>query len=294
MFKHLKLRAKFLLGFLIIIFLTGVAAIYSITTVQQANRNFRDFDEYTLSKTDTFVDFKDFLNMAIISAYEDSFDTEAEFQTRELLNEAEFSLGKYLEFLGHANGADSFINHRLQVAFSEVEDEIEQLLELHNQGADQEVVLEQMKQLRIAKTRAMNSVHGEVDKLLEQEREYERRANKQFLARATKVTVGISVIIMLLIVLVSLYLSRSLAGRILKARQLALDIASGQLGKKVVVDSKDEIGDLALALNIMTDRLKDFYENIEGMAQERTKELEEAKKDLEKKVKERTKKLEKK
>ncbi|MFA5000581.1 MAG: HAMP domain-containing protein, partial [Patescibacteria group bacterium] len=71
-----------------------------------------------------------------------------------------------------------------------------------------------------------------------------------------------------------------------KVRQGSFDI-------NVAVESKDEIGQLAVAFNDMSVKLKESYSILEAKVKERTKELEKERKSLDSRVQERTKELEK-
>ena len=57
-------------------------------------------------------------------------------------------------------------------------------------------------------------------------------------------------------------------------------IAEGDLTKKVLISSQDEIGQLAAAFNVMTEKLVRFYENLEAKIAQRTEELRTAEENL--------------
>lgn len=69
-------------------------------------------------------------------------------------------------------------------------------------------------------------------------------------------------------------------------------ITNGDLSKKIEIKATDEIGQLGVAFNEMTSKLKESYEVLESRITERTKELQEERGSLEKKVDERTSELE--
>lgn len=69
-------------------------------------------------------------------------------------------------------------------------------------------------------------------------------------------------------------------------------IISGDLDFKTKVNTKDEIGQLSIAFDEMTERLKTFYSVLETKIKERTVELEKERQSLKNRVKERTKELE--
>ena len=68
-------------------------------------------------------------------------------------------------------------------------------------------------------------------------------------------------------------LSRAISKPVQILMEGALRIANGDLSVKIDISTKDEIGQLALAFNEMTERLKTSYENLELKVRERTQEL---------------------
>ena len=76
------------------------------------------------------------------------------------------------------------------------------------------------------------------------------------------------------------FISHSLSRPIIKLRNAALEIAQGNLDKRVEAISKDEIGQLTVSFNEMTGKLKESYAGLEEKVQERTAELEEANDEL--------------
>ncbi len=69
------------------------------------------------------------------------------------------------------------------------------------------------------------------------------------------------------------FVSRLISKNIRKVRDAALEISSGNFRGKILVRSKDEIGELATAFNTMADRLQETRQKVN----ERTQELEKAK-----------------
>lgn len=86
------------------------------------------------------------------------------------------------------------------------------------------------------------------------------------------------------------------AGRITKPldelKKGADIVGKGDLGHRIDIKSKNEIGQLAEAFNEMANKLRGSYSSLEEKVRQRTEELEKAKVSLEVKVKERTKELE--
>jgi Signal transduction histidine kinase, nitrate/nitrite-specific len=99
-------------------------------------------------------------------------------------------------------------------------------------------------------------------------------------------------VVVLSIILMILFMRRTVLLPLSKIVEVVKQIAAGDLTKKVEIESKDEIGELGLAFNEMTSKLKNSYGILESKIEERTRELQNEQNSLEKKVEERTSELE--
>lgn len=75
--------------------------------------------------------------------------------------------------------------------------------------------------------------------------------------------------------------TRSLLNPIENVKNAAVEIAGGNLDKKIEVTSQDEVGQLASAFNEMGEKLKEAYTSLEQKVCERTDDLQKANLDLE-------------
>ena len=120
------------------------------------------------------------------------------------------------------------------------------------------------------------------------------RQNTSLLNRQIHYSVAIFAVVFILTILVLIILLRKILlvplGRVVEVVKV---ITSGDLTKQIAIKSKDEIGQLGVAFNEMTVKLKESYRILESKIAERTKELQDERGSLEKKVEERTKELEK-
>lgn len=98
--------------------------------------------------------------------------------------------------------------------------------------------------------------------------------------RAVWVTTGVNVVIalaaVLLAVVASLSMTRSIADPIVDLADTATQISSGALDRTAKVERQDEIGALAQAFNSMTAQLRDLINSLENRVEERTRALQEA------------------
>lgn len=113
--------------------------------------------------------------------------------------------------------------------------------------------------------------------------------------RMKEVYIQISLVVIPLLLLISI-LTFLFVKRMTKPLNFLIiavnKIREGNLESKVDIETKDEIGQLGIAFNEMTSKLKVSYTILEEKIAERTKELEDERRSLEKKVSERTSELE--
>lgn len=100
---------------------------------------------------------------------------------------------------------------------------------------------------------------------------------KQFLQKAS----GIAVLVLLVGLLLTWLLSRSITGPINKLAKAAGAIAKGDFSQTAELKRHDELGVLAKAFNQMAKEVKDTQENLEANVAKRTAQLERANKELE-------------
>lgn len=107
----------------------------------------------------------------------------------------------------------------------------------------------------------------------------------------TKITWGV-IALLLFVLVVGLLIAFSISNPIKNFSQVAKEIATGDLTKRIMLISRDEIGQLANSFNEMVDKLQQSHQVLEDKVKERTAETEEARKQLEVINKEIQKKLE--
>lgn len=104
-------------------------------------------------------------------------------------------------------------------------------------------------------------------------------------------------VVLLFIVLIltgtwAMFFSSFILKRLTELKEVVAEITQGNLSKRIIVKSKDEIGQLCLHFNEMVNRLQQENQLLETKVRERTGEIEVLKTSLEEKVKERTSQLE--
>ncbi|MDR2730520.1 MAG: methyl-accepting chemotaxis protein [Treponema sp.] len=83
-----------------------------------------------------------------------------------------------------------------------------------------------------------------------------------------EITIVISVVVLILFVLAAIFLSRTISKPIVKVAYNLKDIAEGEgdLTHSIVINSNDEVGDLALYFNETLEKIKNLVVNVKGEA----------------------------
>ena len=120
----------------------------------------------------------------------------------------------------------------------------------------------------------------------------ERQNEVLFNSQVYSLIIIFVLVLVLAVILMIFFMRRTVLLPLSKIVEVVKKIAAGDLTKKVEIKSKDEIGQLGIAFNEMTSKLKDSYSVLESKNEERTRELQNEQNSLEKKVEERTVELE--
>jgi len=81
--------------------------------------------------------------------------------------------------------------------------------------------------------------------------------------------IELSGVVIIVVLAISIYVSRSITGSIVKLTRNVIEVGKGNLDSKIEIRTKDEIGILADCFNKMTDDLKDYIKNLSKMTVEK-------------------------
>jgi nitrogen fixation/metabolism regulation signal transduction histidine kinase len=99
-------------------------------------------------------------------------------------------------------------------------------------------------------------------------------SNAENILNTTTSSVIIAIVLIFLIaIFLSLFISRIISKPIKDLQEVALEISQGKEDKRVIINSKDEIGKLGEVFNQMAENIKNSKRGIENKVKERTAEL---------------------
>ncbi|MBN2004959.1 MAG: GAF domain-containing protein [Anaerolineae bacterium] len=87
-------------------------------------------------------------------------------------------------------------------------------------------------------------------------------------------TVGITLASLALAVTAALFMTRNIVRPLSQLSETARQIAAGRLDQVIQVNRQDELGQVALTFNLMTEQLRELFGNLEHRVVERTRDLE--------------------
>lgn len=123
-------------------------------------------------------------------------------------------------------------------------------------------------------TQSMVTAATQVSRSAVEEREMVRRWSDQLI-----LFLIFAIAIAILIAFFLFY--RIIVDPVFALASIARQVRQGNLSKRAIVTSQDEIGELTIAFNGMLDSLKESHENLENKVHERTQQLEMSNKELE-------------
>jgi PAS domain S-box-containing protein len=277
MLKNLSLRIKLSLAFLLVAMLVAGVGYYQVTALRDAQATYEDLVENDFTRFHALDDIKVALSNIEKSAHEhaladgdtDHVDTDSvdssEKQLNKLYADYEANLeedaeqpvtGSTVKLL-RADTDNMLIAARAYIGAID--------------GGNKAEIEAGHEALTAASVRAnenLDALIGRESKLINDENEHASSSVSQVLQTVVLLVIGVAVIAALLGLVIADVLSRSLK----RLKHEAQFIASGDFTRQVPVVSKDEIGQVGMAFNDMSGRLRDSYQRL-AVETERTKTL---------------------
>jgi signal transduction histidine kinase len=142
-----------------------------------------------------------------------------------------------------------------------------EIIELKGQGLSGDQILEKKEEFEgdeQAFLRIVNNALASEDKELARRKSYVESA----IANAVATIVITSIVIFIMSLVLGLFISRSISNPISKLKDAAIEIGRGDLSKRAQVESKDEVGVLAVSFNQMADEIQKRNEELQTMNEE--------------------------
>lgn len=251
-FKNLKMAQKLISAFIVVAIFIGIVGVVGINNMRLINSNAVSMHDYNLRSIESLTsmkqNFADIRANLLILVYQQSTNSEnnrIKSETNNLVKMNEELMGKYeKELLSKAEEAtfsqlkkDAMDYENMRAAIVKYVDE--------NKYKEAD---ENFPKLVEARTR----IYNDMDKLLIQNKQDADKAyeqNNTTYSNSLKVTIAVVILGFLLAIALGLFISIMISSQLKQVLIFAEAIGNGDLSQKIKIHSKDEIGNMAAALN---------------------------------------------
>lgn len=268
-FYNMKIGAKLIMGFVLVALIAGVVGSIGVHDINKTNNKYTDlYTNYGVALSDiadVSISFQRIrINLSNLLLDKGSTDKNKYVdQIRAYDKKIQEALARFEKSIQTEEGRKNTSELKAAIEkYSTIQEKVISLA-LANQE-DQGLA-----QLREG-TAIYNEINDIVDNLFELKDSGGKEVSKQYSDESEKtiMLMVITVIVaMIVAVVLGLYISRIISSPIRKLVAVAKKVADGDLDIKVDIDSKDEVGILAVAFEKMADNLNDVMSNI-GSASE--------------------------
>jgi len=265
MFKNIKIKTKLTLGFLLVAFWVGLMGWFGVRASQQAAESYQEFKKFE-KNVDAASEASSYAKRAeghlLLALMLNSKEDEAKFPQRQALLEeqvlilkSEVMLPKALEQVGD-----------LELFTDEILSYGNQLLQLQNKEPKTFAAIEHQDLIRKFHEAASGARKAGVEIV-----NIETNALSENIARATeeaKTAQRLIEILALILVFSAvgfgLFVSRLISKSVIKAKNVAVEIAQGNMDVEIDTTGRDEIGELNRAVAKMRDSLKIVFKEYQN------------------------------
>ncbi|MBU2561172.1 MAG: HAMP domain-containing protein [Nanoarchaeota archaeon] len=250
-FKNLPIGIKILLGFFLIILLYGIITLINYYDISEV----RDLASEVVPRVDQMSHLQDIA--VALESFEKNIDKYLSIGYVEYGDKAKQDLLNTIEFIENSkNNTDDTLLPELkefEVIISEMQDTVVFLT--HTDRANHKLVNEKI----VLVYTQLNNAKQRYNELISKTTSYTKEIvvkQKIIINRVINLFLVLGLSILIIGIVLSLFLSKTISKPITKLRNASNEIGKGNLDAKIEVNSGDEIGDLAKTFNEMRVQLK--------------------------------------
>lgn len=270
-FKNMKIGLKILLGFLVAAFIAGVTGVYCISNINKINDlDTKLYNRMTQPLGDVIEVTNDFNN--IRANARDILLTDNAAEIQDYINQIKDNSDKFdyrLNKLSETNltTEGKKVIDDLKFYKSDYMDLISKMTQLKNENKNQEAISTLYSEGKPVLEKLQSSLKTYADMKQNIAKETSD-SNSKTANNTTLLTTIILIIGVIVSVLIGLSISLSISRPVNKIIRVADKIADGDFNISVNVESKDEIGLLALSFRRMTENLNNTICNINSATEQ--------------------------
>ena len=269
MFKNMKIGMRLGLGFGIVLILLAVIAFIGITRLGSINEGLSDVINDKYPKTVMAGDIKDNINqiarsMRNMLLMDDKAKVQKELETvqesRKIIKER---MEKLQEVIKSDKGKEKLkVIVDARAAYVGGQDQFLKDAAEGKQAEAKEFLLTTLRPLQLAYMKAVSDLNDYQDELM---KETGKKAEDEYFAART-LMIALSLVATLLGAFIAFFVARSVTRPLAEAVEVANNLSEGNLNVKIVVDSKDETGQLLTAMQNMVAKLTEIISAVRSSA----------------------------
>ncbi len=270
-FKNMKIGLKILLGFLFAAFIAGITGIYCISNINKINDlDTKLYNKMTQPLGDVIEVSNDFNNIRANTRDILLSDNTGEIQDyisqiKDNSDKFDYSLNKLSETTLTIEAKKAIED--IKVSKSEYMNLISKITQLKNQNRNQEAINNLYSEGKPILEKLQSNLKTYTDLKLKIAKETSD-GNSKTADNTTLLTAIILIIGVILSILTGVFISLSISRPVNKIIRIADKIADGDFNISVNIDSKDEIGLLALSFRRMAEKLNNTICNINSATEQ--------------------------
>lgn len=251
-FKNLKMAQKLISAFIVVAVFIGIVGFAGINNMRKINSNAVSMHDYNLRSIESLAsmkqNFADIRANLLILVYQKGALNEnarVKSETNELVKKNEDLINKYEKEL---------LSKEEEATFSQLKkytmdyENLRVIITKHVDENKYKEAEENFPKLIEART----GIYDSMDKLLEQNKQdadnaYEQ--NNATYSNSLKITIAVIILGLVLAIVLGLFISIMISSQLKQVLIFAEALGNGDLSQKIKIHSKDEIGNMALALN---------------------------------------------
>lgn len=262
--KNFKISKKLIVTFAIIIVMFITTVGVSLFGLSYGGNQFKDFYEYTHPMAMRTLEIRRALQMSI-KALGLSLLTEDEAETTRFLTESDEQMNivtDNLDYLLNNYRGDTSRIRDAQTKFNQAREYSEQIqtLSASNQNAQAiQIFFDQFDPIILEVMEVVTAMDAHTDVLADET--YSNSRNAQ--TTITVLAVSVSAVVLVVMIILAVYLTRSLVKPIAQIEDAVKGMAGGNLDVDVKYESRDELGVLSHNIRIMISNLKTIIGDVD-------------------------------
>ncbi len=266
-YYDLRISTKLLSGFVLLAMLAGFVGYWGITNMnkiddadtmlyEKATVPLGQLQKISVAFQRSRVNMRDALLATDISEMEEKARKVVELgnTVEELIKEYEKSVD---------NAEEKQLSDEFKVSYKQTDEVISQIIQLHKAGKKEETE-ELKKGAGLASATKTDELLTKIVNMNIASAKELAEGNSAMAKSATTNMIGIIIFAVLFAIGLGVFISKIIVNSLNKALRLAELVAAGDLTETLDIDQKDEVGQLAGALNRMVEKLKDVVESVKS------------------------------